>query len=219
MHVLQRRPVVVLQRKLVPDLRQETVVDARVPDVVGHGGDEERELLQLAEEVLRARDPHEARHAMDYVRRVGEAVERHGKVLLLDRLQEPLQGQDVLLRGKEAVARLVEADDGELGHAPALLLGQPECVEAPGGVDFQRHSQVLDANGGRRRLLLLRHGHPSLSFFLLLHDVRAVHHAQDAYILGVHVLGLLRHAPRTGRLHLRDDGQLLHNLLEQLHLV
>mmetsp|Transcript_34038 Transcript_34038/g.86107 ORF Transcript_34038/g.86107 Transcript_34038/m.86107 type:complete len:337 (+) Transcript_34038:1090-2100(+) len=145
-------------------------------------------------------------------------MEGHRQVLLLDGTDEALEPTHLLLRGAIALPGLVKARDGEDRELRALRLRQREGVEGPGLVDLLRDPEVLEAHLGHQRLPLADGaGLPGLGVdLLLLDDVLALHHAEDADVLVAHVLG---GGDVGGGLQVGDDGQLLYDLLQQLHLV
>mmetsp|Transcript_128401 Transcript_128401/g.363356 ORF Transcript_128401/g.363356 Transcript_128401/m.363356 type:complete len:545 (-) Transcript_128401:384-2018(-) len=216
-HVLERRPVVVLDRHLVANLREEAVVHARMPDVVGNRGNKDGELFQIAEVCLRPDEPHEAGSAVKHVQCMGEVVEGHVQILLLDSLDETLESLYLVLLVDVALAWLVEVVDCEDCEGAPLRFCQRQRVETPRLVHLRIDAEVLQPDGGGHDLLPGHCEGPAVLDLPLHHDVLALHHAQDAEVLLPHVIVDLG----AGVLHLQlgDDGKFMNHLLQELHLV
>mmetsp|Transcript_97445 Transcript_97445/g.297756 ORF Transcript_97445/g.297756 Transcript_97445/m.297756 type:complete len:313 (+) Transcript_97445:992-1930(+) len=222
MHVFQGGPVVVLQRQLVADLRQESVVNAWVAEVVRERSDQQHILLQLGEEGLRVDQRHQPRHTMQNIDGVRETVEGHGEVLLFHCAHEALEYLKLHVRGAEAVG-VEETRNCEHCQTDPLGLRERERIEVPRVVDFLRHAEVFQADGpGERFLAGLVHPRDGAGLaglrdgLLLVHYVFALHHAEDADVLVAHVIGRL---DVLGSVQLCNNRQLLDDPLQELHLV
>mmetsp|Transcript_12335 Transcript_12335/g.43455 ORF Transcript_12335/g.43455 Transcript_12335/m.43455 type:complete len:315 (+) Transcript_12335:588-1532(+) len=218
MHVLQWRAVVVLQCELVANLRQKAVVHAWMSQVVRYGCNQQDVLFQVREEGLRGDDVHEARGAVRNIHRMGEVVEWDGEVLPLHGAHEALEALLLVLRRHEAVACFVEARDRKDSQRRALGLRQWEGIEAPRLVDLLGDTKVLQAHRRDQGLLPWHCARLArlCDGLLLVNDVLTLHHAQDAKVLVLHVFCGVQ---LIGALQIRDDGELLNDLLQQLHLV
>mmetsp|Transcript_39127 Transcript_39127/g.83346 ORF Transcript_39127/g.83346 Transcript_39127/m.83346 type:complete len:248 (+) Transcript_39127:1111-1854(+) len=156
---------------------------------------------------------------MHHVDGVREAVERHWQILFLHSFNESIQQCQIVLGVDESLASLMEVSDCEARKRQALGFRQSQRIEAPGLQHILRHTEILYTDCGGGQLLFtqchrLRHSGLEL---LLLHNVCAGHHAENADILVVHALGRRRHV--LGSLKVGNNRKLLHHLLQQLHLV
>mmetsp|Transcript_36684 Transcript_36684/g.85355 ORF Transcript_36684/g.85355 Transcript_36684/m.85355 type:complete len:241 (+) Transcript_36684:928-1650(+) len=220
MHVLQRRAVVVADGKFMLHLREETVVQSDVPNVMADRSHQESKLFQHANDLLCLHERHVPEDSVCHIHRVHEVVVGICQVAFADLLDEHAQLLDLdIVLCEVATPWIVHEQPGR--DLFLLAVVQLQDIEVP---------RVDDLVGQAHLFQLPLHCHRDLVAPLLLFCLQCLsisviasfvprskprRECQDPKLLELHgcfIKGVLL-AGQLGQ-----GGDLPHDALQQCHL-